>query len=108
MCNDKQIFIEKLTEPLSEHYLTMENHTNYCFASKCETWLDVERLMEDEDWNFLGITTPPYNPYGKHFNFAFVLEDKQNDYEIRWHHISDMWLNKIAESLGIEQRFKGK
>ena len=102
---DKEIFIEKLTEPIPKHYLCFENHTNYCMVSKCETWMDVEKLMEDEEWNFLGISIPPYNTYGEQMNYAFVIEDKINDYKIMWHHISEIWLNKIAKSLDIDFRF---
>jgi hypothetical protein len=104
--SDKEIFIEKLTELFCDGYLTAENHTNNSFITRYNTWLDIERVMEDENLNFLGVCTPPYNPYGMHLNYAFVMEDKERDYEICWHHVSDMWLNEIAKSLGIEYRFK--
>ena len=108
MFTEKEIFIEKFTNPLPRSFLTINNHTVYNYVCRCENWLDVEEIMKKEGWYFLGITTPPYNPYGKHFNFAFVIEDKENDYEIYWHHISDKWLNKIAENLGINYRFAVK
>ena len=106
LLQNRQIFIEKLTESLPDYYLNGENHTNYCIVTKCNTWQEVENCMEENNWNFLGISTPPYNPYGKHLNFAFVIEDKEHDYEILWHHVSDMWLGKIAESIGIDFRFR--
>ena len=106
MFSSKYIFIEKLTESFPDYHLHGENHTNYCIVTKCDTWQEVERCMEENNWNFLGISTPPYNPYGKHLNFAFVIEDIEDDYKILWHHVSDMWLDKIAESLNIEYRFR--
>jgi hypothetical protein len=108
MISNKNIFIEKLTESLPDYYLNGENHTNYCIVTKCNTWKEVEECMDENNWNFLGISTPPYNPYGKHLNFAFVIEDISDDYKILWHHVSDMWLDKIAESLEIEYRFRKK
>jgi hypothetical protein len=103
--NEKEIFIEKLTEQLSSHFLSYDNHTNAPTVLRCDSYRHVIDILEDLDYNFLGITTPPYNPYGEEFNFAFVMEDKQNDYDILWHHCSRKWLNKIAESLGISHRF---
>ena len=103
--NLKNIFIEKLTESFPDYYLHGENHTNNSIVSRCKTWQEVNSCMDELGWNFLGIATPPYNPYGKHLNFAFVIEDKDNDYEILWHHISDVWLNDIAKSLEIDFRF---
>ena len=105
---EKEIFIEKLTEPLPSYMLTAENHTNYSIVSKCSTWLEVFRTLSDEGYNFLGITTPPYNPYGKHLNFAFVMEDIYDDYAVCWHHISDMWLDKIAKDCGANITFRTK
>ena len=105
---EKEIFIEKLTEPLPDYMLNGENHTNYSIVSRCTTWLELIHTLRDEGYNFLGIATPPYNPYGKHLNFAFVMEDIHNDYEICWHHISDMWLDKIAKDCGIDKQFRIK
>lgn len=106
LINKKEIFVEKLTKPFSSHYLCRENHTNDCRVVVYEDWRDIDDYLEENGFNFLGITTPPYNPYGKHLNFAFVIEDKNNDYKILWHHVSDMWLDKIAISLDIELRFR--
>lgn len=103
--SDRDIFIEKLTEPFASHYLNYNNHTNCPTVLRCDNYRHVMEILEDLDCNFLGISTPPYNPYGEEYNFAFVLEDRQNDYEIVWHHCSRRWLNKIAESLGISHRF---
>ena len=103
--NYKEIFIEKLIEPFSVSGLCYENHTNDCSVVKCDTWQEINYFLEERELNFLGIATPPYNPYGKHLNFAFVFEDKNDDYKILWHHVNDMWLDKIAKSLNITFRF---
>ena len=64
---NRDIFIEKLTESFPDYYLNGENHTNYCLVTKCNTWHEVEMCMEENNWNFIGISTPPYNPYGKYY-----------------------------------------
>ena len=102
MLNDRTIFIEKMTEFLPRHMLSPQNHTVRSFCTRCETVREFENYCENENYNFLGITTPPYNPYGAEFNYAVVFEDKDNDYEILWHHCGKRWLNKLLTELGYE------
>ena len=100
MFDDRTILVEKMTDFLPRHMLNYNNHTNLSFCTRCETVRDFMNYCDNEDYNFLGITNPPYNPYGADFNYAVVFEDKNNDYEILWHHCSKRWLNKLLTELG--------
>lgn len=100
---EKEILIEKFTDFLPAHMLNFENHTVRSFCLKCEDITGFNSYLDNEDYNFLGITTPPYNPYGEEFNYAVVFEDIKDDYKILWHHCSRRWINQMRECLGCKK-----
>ena len=100
MIANKDILIEKFTEFLPTHLLSHSNHTNYSFANCTTSLQSFEQYCNEEKMNFLGIATPPYNPYGEDYNYAVVFELYEQDYEIVWHHCSRKWLNQFLRELG--------
>ena len=102
MIDQKELWIEKFTEELPPHLLSYENHTNYSFANCTKSLSDLEYYCLEEKLNFLGISVPPYNPYGIDYNHAVVFEAIERDYEIVWHHCSRKWINQFLKELGCE------
>jgi len=105
MMDDIQLNIwkEKFSDFLPSYLLRYDNHTNFNYVHSCTRIADLEYFCTNENVNFLGIATPPYNPYGDEFNYAAVFEDINNDYEIAWHHCSRKWINNFRKELGIEE-----
>lgn len=99
---EKRILEEKFSDFLPSYMLNYDNHTNFSYASNCSNITELNMFCLNENFNFLGIAKPPYNPYGKEFDFAVVFEDTSNNYEIIWHHCSRSWINQFRAELSIE------
>ena len=101
---DKEIFEEKITDNFDIDLIGKKHEIDSSIMLNDKYQMVVE-FLQKRNWNFLGIAKPPYNTYGKEFDFAFIIEDINNDYEIRWHHVSRRWLNNLCEDMNIEKRF---
>ena len=100
MIAKKEIWIEKFTDFLPSYMLSYDNHTNETLSQCTTNIVSLQQYCDTERLNFLGIATPPYNPYGAEFDYAAVFEELDYGYRVVWHHCSRKWINQFLKELG--------
>ena len=102
----RKVQIEKLTDLLPTYRYSADNHTYDSCVLGFDTIREVELWCDSRDYQWQGITYPPYAPYSSGFYYlAFVIFDLINEEEY-WFHVPAFWVNNLREELGLDRCFK--
>ena len=97
----KEQVIERFTSFSPKELLTNKNQTKFCDVSQCKDWEEMLKKMETEEWEFLGLARSFYISKEENTHFILVVKDKIIDNKTMWRYVSDEWVLKIKESLGV-------